>query len=147
MGLAVRCRQGIAWQCPERRVPLQCPPTLTSAEVNHLLQIVDRIDLTQHQRGGARVLIQQAHGARGVMSGGLGKKLGLVVTSVAQDGRGRVYRIIKTQFKKESLGSFLGALWATSWWTVVRMVRLSYWWFLDKLSSDPLSDNAYSHVV
>jgi hypothetical protein len=35
----------------------------------------------------------QAHTARGAMSGTLGKKLGLVVTSVKEDGRGRVYRI------------------------------------------------------
>ena len=34
-----------------------------------------------------------AHTARGAMSGALGKKLGLVVTSVKADGRGRVYRI------------------------------------------------------
>ena len=31
--------------------------------------------------------------ARGAMSGALGKKLGLVVTSAKEDGRGRVYRI------------------------------------------------------
>jgi hypothetical protein len=36
----------------------------------------------------------QAHSARGAMSGALGKKLGLVVTSAKEDGRGRVYRII-----------------------------------------------------
>lgn len=35
----------------------------------------------------------QAHSARGAMSGALGKKLGLVVTSAKEDGRGRVYRI------------------------------------------------------
>ncbi len=35
----------------------------------------------------------QAHTARGAMSGALGKKLGLVVTSVMEDDRGRVYRI------------------------------------------------------
>ncbi|GHE05434.1 hypothetical protein U879_03930 [Defluviimonas sp. 20V17] len=35
----------------------------------------------------------QAHSARGAMSGALGKKLGLVVTSVKEEGRGRVYRI------------------------------------------------------
>jgi len=35
----------------------------------------------------------RAHTARGAMSGALGKKLGLVVTSVKEDGRGRVYRI------------------------------------------------------
>ena len=34
-----------------------------------------------------------AHTARGAMSGALGKKLGLVVTSAKEDGRGRVYRI------------------------------------------------------
>ena len=33
------------------------------------------------------------HSARGAMSGALGKKLGLVVTSAKEDGRGRVYRI------------------------------------------------------
>ena len=35
----------------------------------------------------------QAHSARGFMSGALGKKLGLVVTSAKEDGRGRVYHI------------------------------------------------------
>jgi hypothetical protein len=35
----------------------------------------------------------QVHTARGAMSGALGKKLGLVVTSATQEGRGRVYRI------------------------------------------------------
>jgi hypothetical protein len=35
----------------------------------------------------------QAHSARGAMLGALGKKLGLVVTSAKEDGRGRVYRI------------------------------------------------------
>ena len=36
-----------------------------------------------------------AHTARGAMSGALGKKLGLVVTSVKKDGKGRVYRICR----------------------------------------------------
>ncbi|WP_324752563.1 DUF3489 domain-containing protein [Roseovarius sp. Pro17] len=35
----------------------------------------------------------QAHTARGAMSGALGKKLGLIVTSVKENDRGRVYRI------------------------------------------------------
>ena len=35
----------------------------------------------------------QTHTVRGAMSGALGKKLGLTVTSVKEDGRGRVYRI------------------------------------------------------
>nr|WP_051067934.1 DUF3489 domain-containing protein [Octadecabacter antarcticus] len=35
----------------------------------------------------------QAHTVRGAMSGVLRKKLGLVVTSVKEEGRGRVYRI------------------------------------------------------
>jgi len=35
----------------------------------------------------------QAHTARGAMSGALGKKLGLTVTSAKEEGRGRVYRI------------------------------------------------------
>ena len=34
-----------------------------------------------------------AHTARGAMSGALGTKLGLIVTSVKEDDRGRVYRI------------------------------------------------------
>ncbi len=34
-----------------------------------------------------------AHTARGAMSGALGKRLGLVVTSSKEEGRGRVYRI------------------------------------------------------
>jgi hypothetical protein len=36
----------------------------------------------------------QAHSARGAMSGALRKKLGLIVTSAKEDGKGRVYRII-----------------------------------------------------
>ena len=35
----------------------------------------------------------QPHSLRGVMSGALGKKLGLTVTSVKEDGKCRVYRI------------------------------------------------------
>ena len=35
----------------------------------------------------------RAHSARGAMSGALGKKLGLIVTSAKEEGRGRVYRI------------------------------------------------------
>ncbi|OYW42188.1 MAG: hypothetical protein B7Z38_05900 [Rhodobacterales bacterium 12-64-8] len=35
----------------------------------------------------------QAHSARGAISGALGKKLGLIVTSEKEHGRGRVYRI------------------------------------------------------
>ena len=35
----------------------------------------------------------QAHTARGAISGGLGKKLGLVVTSTKEEGKCRVYRI------------------------------------------------------
>ncbi|MGP9805968.1 DUF3489 domain-containing protein [Paracoccus sp. NSM] len=38
----------------------------------------------------------QAHTARGAISGALGKKLGLVVTSSKEDGRGRVYRICQS---------------------------------------------------
>ena len=38
----------------------------------------------------------QSHSARGAMSGALGKKLGLVVTSEKELERGRVYRIIET---------------------------------------------------
>ncbi|TNH40957.1 DUF3489 domain-containing protein [Paracoccus haeundaensis] len=34
-----------------------------------------------------------AHTARGAMSGALGKKLGLTVTSAKEEGRGRVYRV------------------------------------------------------
>ena len=35
----------------------------------------------------------QSHSARGAMSGALGKKLGLFVTSAKEEARGRVYRI------------------------------------------------------
>ena len=35
----------------------------------------------------------KSHTARGAMSGALGKKLGLDVTSAKEEGRGRVYRI------------------------------------------------------
>ena len=34
-----------------------------------------------------------AHSARGAMSGALGKKLGLLVSSAKEEGRGRVYRL------------------------------------------------------
>jgi hypothetical protein len=39
----------------------------------------------------------QAHSVRGAISGTLKKKLGLIVTSEAVEGRGRVYRIVKQQ--------------------------------------------------
>ena len=35
----------------------------------------------------------QAHSARGMISGALKKKLGLMITSAKEDGRGAVYRI------------------------------------------------------
>jgi hypothetical protein len=35
----------------------------------------------------------QSHTARGMISGALKKKLGLVITTVKEDGRGAVYRI------------------------------------------------------
>ncbi len=38
-----------------------------------------------------------AHTARGAISGALGKKLGLVVTSANEEGRGRVYRILVSE--------------------------------------------------
>ena len=38
----------------------------------------------------------QSHTARGAMSGALGKKLGLVVTSAKEDERGRLYRISRS---------------------------------------------------
>ena len=38
----------------------------------------------------------QSHTARGAMSGALGKKLGMVVTSAKEKGGGRVYRICPT---------------------------------------------------
>ncbi len=38
----------------------------------------------------------QSHTVRGAMSGALGKKMGLVVTSAKQEGRGRVYRITRS---------------------------------------------------
>ena len=38
----------------------------------------------------------QPHSARGAMSGALGKKLGFMVTSAKEIGRGRVYRIYKS---------------------------------------------------
>lgn len=37
------------------------------------------------------------HTARGAMSGALGKKLGLVVASLKEKDRGRVYRIAKSE--------------------------------------------------
>jgi hypothetical protein len=40
----------------------------------------------------------QAHSARGVISGVLKKKLGLVVVSAKDDARGRVYRIGQPAF-------------------------------------------------
>ena len=38
-----------------------------------------------------------AHTARGAISGALGKKLGLIVTSAMEEARGRVYRILLSQ--------------------------------------------------
>jgi hypothetical protein len=56
------------------------------------------IEMLQRPEGAAMETIiaatgWQAHIVRGAMSGALGKKLGLVVTSAKEDGRGRVYRI------------------------------------------------------
>ncbi len=56
------------------------------------------IELLQRKSGAtiadaAKVTGWQHHSVRGAISGALKKKLGLVVTSSATDGRGRVYRI------------------------------------------------------
>ena len=74
-------------------VPVVKPPTQPTGTkqvmLNALLQA----------RGGATIEVitaaisWQAHTARGAMSGALGKKPGLVVTSAKEDGRGRVYGI------------------------------------------------------
>ncbi|AGI66098.1 putative DUF3489 family protein [Octadecabacter antarcticus 307] len=50
-----------------------------------------------------------AHTARGAMSGALGKKLGLVVTSAKEEGRGRVYRIDLCPNFPPALRGVLGA--------------------------------------
>lgn len=56
------------------------------------------IEMLQRPEGAAMAEIVaatgwQAHTARGVMSGALRKKLGLVLTSEKEEGKGRVYRI------------------------------------------------------
>jgi hypothetical protein len=69
------------------------PPTLRPGTKQAML-----IAMLQRPEGASIAEIVEAtcwmaHTARGVISGSLGKKLGLVVTSTKEDVRGRVYRI------------------------------------------------------
>ena len=73
--------------------PVVTPPTPRAGTKQALL-----IDLLKEPQGTTMAEIIAAtqwlaHTARGAMSGALGKKLGLAVTSAKEDGRGRVYRI------------------------------------------------------
>ena len=69
--------------------------TETAARVSKIDILVDL--LSQPEGADLPTLVAatgwQAHSARGAMSGALGKKLGLVVTSAKEADRGRVYRI------------------------------------------------------
>ena len=74
-------------------VPLPKPPTRRTGTKHALL-----IALLQAPEGATMEAMiaatdWQAHSLRGVMSGALGRKLGLTVTSVKEDGKCRVYRI------------------------------------------------------
>jgi len=76
--------------------PAPKPPTTRAGTKQALL-----IALLQRPEGASIAEIVEAtgwmaHSARGAMSGALGKKLGLVVTSTKEDGKGRVYRVTKT---------------------------------------------------
>lgn len=69
------------------------PPTLRAGTKQAML-----IAMLQRPEGASIAEIiaatgWQAHTVRGAISGALGKKLGLVVTSAKEEGRGRVYRI------------------------------------------------------
>ena len=73
--------------------PLPKPPTRHTGTKQALL-----IALLQAPEGATMEAMiaatdWQAHSLRGVMSGALGRKLGLTVTSVKEDGKCRVYRI------------------------------------------------------
>ena len=73
--------------------PVVTPPKPRAGTKQALL-----IDLLKEPQGATMAEIIAAtqwlaHTARGAMSGALGKKLGLAVTSAKEDGRGRVYRI------------------------------------------------------
>lgn len=74
-------------------VPEAQRPTLRSGTKQAML-----IAMLQAHEGATMEEITAAtgwlpHTARGVMSGALGRKLGLVVTSAKEEDRGRVYRI------------------------------------------------------
>ena len=73
------------------------PPTQRSGTKQAML-----ISLLRRSEGAAMDEIVAAtgwltHTARGAMSGALGKKLGLVVASLKEKDRGRVYRIAKSE--------------------------------------------------
>ena len=60
------------------------------------------IEMLRRPEGGTMEEIVAAtgwlvHTARGALSGALGKKLGLIVTSAKEEGRGRVYRIVEAK--------------------------------------------------
>ena len=74
-------------------VPVAKAPTLRNVTKQTML-----IEMLKMPEGATMEVIiaatgWQAHTVRGAMSGALGKKLGLVVTSVKEERRGRVYRI------------------------------------------------------
>ena len=89
--VAVRTEAAIPATAAEAPAPK--PPILRAGTKQAML-----IALLQRPEGATMEAIiaatgWQAHSARGAISGALGKKLGLVVTSAKEDDRGRVYRI------------------------------------------------------
>ncbi len=58
------------------------------------------VDLLRRPKGASIEELQaatgwQAHSVRGFLSGAIKKKLGLILSSEKEDGRGRVYRIVE----------------------------------------------------
>lgn len=91
--LAIGIEPGVAIRKHAAETPKTKQPTPRAVTKQAML-----IEMLQRAEGATIASIVaatgwQAHTARGAMSGALGKKLGLVVTSAKEDSRGRVYRI------------------------------------------------------
>jgi len=83
---------------PKKRVPSNSAASGANALARPGTKLASLITLLIRKEGATigdltKATDWQAHSVRGAISGTLKKKLGLTVTSVSVEGRGRVYRI------------------------------------------------------
>ncbi len=89
--VVLQAEVAISEQAAETLVPK--PPTQRASTKQTLLIAMLQADEGSTMEAIIAAIDWQAHSARGFMSGALGKKRGLVVTSSKEERRGRVYRI------------------------------------------------------